>query len=70
MEAARRREDAAKAAAKASARAEMALANQQMLAHKKVVREAEAKEEARLVQLMMDKFARDEADERAVRTHE
>ena len=43
----------------------MALANSQMLEAKARAKAAEAAEEARLVQLMMDKFARDEADERA-----
>lgn len=66
LEAARRREDQAKAETKATAKAEMAFANQQMLAAKSRQREAEAREEARLVALMMAKFAKDEADERAV----
>jgi hypothetical protein len=65
MEAARRREDKAKAKAKADSKAEMSLANQQMLAAKAQNRELEAAEEARLVSLMMEKFAKDEADERA-----
>ncbi len=44
----------------------MALSNQEMLAAKARKEAADAKEEARLVALMMAKFAKDEANERAV----
>jgi hypothetical protein len=66
MEASRKREDEARAAKRAESKAAMALANKQMLEHKQRNRELEAQEEERLVKLMMEKFARDEADERAV----
>jgi len=65
LEAARRAADAAKAESRARSKAEMALANQQMLAAKARKKELEAEEEARLVGLMMDKFAKDEAEEAA-----
>jgi hypothetical protein len=66
MEASRKREDEARAAKRAESKAAMALTNKQMLEHKQRNRELEAQEEERLVKLMMEKFARDEADERAV----
>jgi len=64
LEAARRAQDVAKKEAKAKARDEMALANKQMLAAKQLNRELAAEEEARLVALMMKKFAEDEENER------
>jgi len=64
LEASRRAQDQAKAKAKAEGKAEMSRANAQMLAAKQQQKEAEAAEEARLVSLMMEKFERDEADER------
>mmetsp|Transcript_14665 Transcript_14665/g.19037 ORF Transcript_14665/g.19037 Transcript_14665/m.19037 type:complete len:542 (+) Transcript_14665:137-1762(+) len=65
MEAARRKEDIARAEGRQASKAEMALANKQMLEMKQRNRELEAAEEERLVKLMMEKFAKDEADERA-----
>jgi hypothetical protein len=65
MEAKRRKEDEARAANRQASKAQMALANKQMLEMKQHNRELEAQEEERLVKLMMEKFAKDEADERA-----
>lgn len=69
MEAARKREDEAKAQKKAESKAAMSLANKQMLENKRMNRQLAAQEEERLVKMMMEKFAKDEADERAVRDH-
>ncbi|KAJ1456563.1 tumor suppressor, Mitostatin-domain-containing protein [Pelagophyceae sp. CCMP2097] len=66
MEASRRREEENRAAKRAKSKAEMALANLDMLQKKAEQRRDAAAEEDRLVGIMRAKFAEDEARERAI----
>merc|ERR1712070_1126264 len=62
--AARRREEAERKERLEAQKAEMALANEQMLAAKKKQEAVDAAEEGKLVQLMLEKFAQDAEEDR------